>query len=74
MILLGRITAKATLYVETDVKGRRLGERKGLDTLVVRAENDECYISMYIGVSMKVEAFHLKSTVATLELKSLDRI
>lgn len=36
--------AKANLYVKTDVKGRRLGERKGLDTLVVHAENYECYI------------------------------
>ena len=39
-----RITAKATLYVETDVEGRRLGEQIGLDTLVVQAENYECYI------------------------------
>ena len=36
--------AKATLYEKTDVKGRRLGERIGLDTLVVQAENDECHI------------------------------
>lgn len=37
--------AKASLYVKTDVKGRRPGERKGLDTPVVRAENYECYMS-----------------------------
>ena len=40
---MGCVTAKATLYVKTDVKGRRLGERIGLDTLVVQAENYECY-------------------------------
>ena len=44
LILMERVSAKATLYVKTDVKGRRLGERKGLDTLVVHAENYECYI------------------------------
>ena len=36
--------AKAILYEKTDVKGRRLGERIGLDTLVVQAENYVCYI------------------------------
>jgi len=40
---MGRIAAKATLYVQTDVEGRRLGEQIGLDTLVVQAENYECY-------------------------------
>ena len=44
MILIECVTVKANLYVKTDVKGRRLGERKGLDTLVVHAENYECYI------------------------------
>jgi hypothetical protein len=34
---------KAILYVKTDVEGRRLGYRTGLDTLVVLAENDECH-------------------------------
>jgi len=29
---------------KTDVEGRRLGERIGLDTLVVQAENNECYM------------------------------
>ena len=28
----------------TDVEGRRLGARIGLDTLVVQADNYECYI------------------------------
>ena len=34
---------KTILYVITDVKGRRHGDRIGLDTLVVHAENDECH-------------------------------
>jgi hypothetical protein len=34
---------KAILYVKTDVEGRRLGYRTGLDTLIVLAENDECH-------------------------------
>jgi len=41
---LKRITAKATFYVKTDVKGRRLGKWIGLDTLVMWADNDECHI------------------------------
>ena len=41
---MGCITSKAILYIKTDVEGRRLGERIGLDTLVVQAENYECYI------------------------------
>ena len=47
---MGRITAKANLYVITDVEGRRLGERIGLDTLVVQAENYECYTLEISGV------------------------
>ena len=43
IILVGRVTAKATFYLITDVEGRRLGSRPGLDTLVVQAENDECH-------------------------------
>ena len=38
-----QVAAKATFYVRTDVEGRRLGSQKGLDTLVVRADNDECH-------------------------------
>lgn len=45
---MGRVTAKASLYVITDVEGRRLGERIGLDTLVVQAENYECYILKFL--------------------------
>ena len=43
MILEGRVTAKAIFYIKTDVEGRSLGEREGLDTLVVLGENDECH-------------------------------
>ena len=40
---MGRIAAKANLYVITNVEGRRLGERIGLDTLVVLGDNYECH-------------------------------
>ena len=43
MILFEQSTAKATLYVITDVEGRRLGIPKGLETLAVLADNDECH-------------------------------
>ena len=35
--------AKAAFYVITDAEGRRHRKQKGLDTLVVFAENDECH-------------------------------
>lgn len=35
---------KTNLYVTTDVEIRRLRARIGLGTLVVLADNDECYI------------------------------
>jgi hypothetical protein len=35
-------SAKAVNYSVTDVEARKRGERKGLDTLVVHALNDEC--------------------------------
>lgn len=37
------VKAKAALYVITDVERRRHREQKGLDTLVVFADNDERY-------------------------------
>ena len=37
------VSMKIILYTITDVKERRLGEQTGLDTLVVQAENYECY-------------------------------
>lgn len=42
MILVGPPKAKASFQVKTDVEGRRRWERKGLDTPVVNAVNDEC--------------------------------
>jgi hypothetical protein len=39
------VKAKAALYVETDVEGRRHREQTGLDTQVVFAVNDECHRS-----------------------------
>lgn len=43
LIRKGRVKAKAVFYVNTDVEGRRQGSQKGLDTLVVFAETDECH-------------------------------
>ncbi len=41
MRILGRTSvAKARYWAETDTEGRKLGERKGLDTPVVLAVND----------------------------------
>ena len=34
--------AKAIIWVYTDIKKRKLGQRTGLDTPVVLAVNDEC--------------------------------
>jgi len=42
MILLRPQKAKASFYVKTDAEGRKRRSRKGLDTLVVYAVNDEC--------------------------------
>ena len=36
----GTPVAKAALWAETDAEARKLGERTGLDTLVVPAVND----------------------------------
>ena len=66
-------SVKATFPVKTDVEGRRPGSRRGLETLLVQAENYECYRLDISGVLMKVYAFHLKSNAATQKLKSLGR-
>ncbi len=42
--------AKATFYLITDVEGRRPGEQRGLETLVVQAENYECHWLDYFGL------------------------
>ena len=36
--------AKAGLWAVTDAEERKRGERTGLDTLVVHAVNDECWV------------------------------
>ncbi len=41
MILEGTPEAKATHWISTDAKARKLGEQTGLDTPVVLALNDE---------------------------------
>jgi hypothetical protein len=43
LIPVKQTTVKATFYVTTDVEGRSLGEREGLDTLVVQGENYKCH-------------------------------
>ncbi len=43
--------AKARYWTETDTQGRKLGERKGLDTPVVLAVNDE-YLVWGVGKSL----------------------
>jgi len=48
LIPRGLVKAQAIFYVKTDVEGRRLRSRKGLDTQVVLAENDECHRLGYI--------------------------
>ncbi len=37
--------AKAAIWTDTDAETRKRGEQTGLDTLVVHAVNDECYMS-----------------------------
>ncbi len=36
--------AKAAIWEDTDAEVRKRGEQTGLDTLVVHAVNDECYM------------------------------
>ena len=37
--------AKADCWTTTDGEARKRGEQTGLDTLVVHAVNDECWVS-----------------------------
>ena len=41
--------AKAACWVSSDAEGRKRGEQTGLDTRVVHAVNDECWV---FGVSI----------------------
>lgn len=55
MILVGPLKAKASFQVKTDVEGRRRWERKGLDTPVVNAVNDECLrLEIFFSLEMKM--------------------
>ena len=42
MTLEGISVAKATIWFITDAEKRKYGHKKGFDTLVVHAVNDEC--------------------------------
>ena len=46
--------AKAAHWLETDAEARKRGEQTGLDTLVVHAVNDVCW--MVGGYTLAVEA------------------
>ena len=37
--------AKAVIWLATDAEARKRGDQTGLDTLVVHAVNDECWVS-----------------------------
>ena len=39
--------AKAILWTVTDAEARKRGEQTGLDTLVVHAVNDECWLLVF---------------------------
>ena len=44
--------AKAAHWLDTDAEVRKRGEQTGLDTLVVHAVNDECWmLGGYLSVS-----------------------
>ena len=48
--------AKATFWPITDAKGRKRGERTGLDTLVVHAVNDENQLLVSLEISSEANA------------------
>jgi len=50
MILGGIPNAKAIIWILTDAETRKPGEQEGLDTLVVLAVNNGCYILDWISV------------------------
>ena len=58
----------------SDVEMRRRGERKGLDTLVVHAVNDEwrSFLLFNRKGENRTRPFRLGSTIARLELKGID--
>lgn len=68
MILVGPPKAKASFQVKTDVEGRRRWERKGLDTPVVNAVNDECLRLVIILFYLRIDKIKIK---ISLEMKML---
>ncbi len=44
--------AKAALWDETDAEARKRGEQTGLETLVVHAVNDGCWVWGSLGISV----------------------
>ena len=41
--------AKAAIWLYIDAEARKHGDQTGLDTLVVHAVNDECWLSAIVG-------------------------
>jgi hypothetical protein len=52
LIIEGRPKAKAIIWVYTDTEKRKLGERTGLETLVVHAVNDECSYLDFLDIKL----------------------
>ncbi len=48
--------AKAAFWLDTDAKARKRGEQTGLDTLVVHAVNDECWMLVEESISVAANA------------------
>ena len=44
--------AKAETWADTDAEVRKRGEQTGLDTLVVHAVNDECWVSRVLTLAV----------------------
>jgi hypothetical protein len=62
-------------WLVTDAQVRKLGERTGLDTLVVLAVNDDhevCGVSTLCVPTLTQSVVRLGSTVARLKLKGID--
>ena len=48
--------AKAVIWLFTDAEMRKRGDQTGLDTLVVHAVNDECWVLVLIRIGAEVNA------------------
>ncbi len=51
--------AKAASYSGTDAEGRKRGERSGLDTPVVHAVNDGCWVSVRFRIGAEANALSI---------------